>query len=215
MKRKDGCPLKHKGSQCAEQDAAEKLTVCCKKSSELQHVGKRKSCEKGFWEATRLQQVQAPHRSNNCALAPKHYSIWGKTNVAGRIQGPPKALYILLQWLSYQSQEISTACTLGIHTSPKTEPAGAKECSKDHPFSGPWVNARSWLPQPLHNRGWSPSWAFRSETLQTLPQRSGAEDRASSPSSPFPKKYLLISGSYGWAKQTPSADLSYKQYNSR
>lgn len=127
MKRKDGCPLKHKGSQCAEQGAAENLTVCCKKSSELRHAGEKEGCERGFWEATRLQQVQAPHRSDNWALAPKHNSILGKTNVAGRIQGPPEALYILFQWLSYQSRHISIVCTLGIHTSPKREPTSAKE----------------------------------------------------------------------------------------
>lgn len=49
----------------------------------------------------------------------------------------------------------------------------ATQCSKDHLFGGPWVNACPWLPQILHNRGESPSWAFLSEALQNPHQRSG------------------------------------------
>lgn len=61
---------------------------------------------------------------------------------------------------------------------------GANHCqratkfSKDGLFTGPWVNARPWLPQILHNRVGggttkSLSQAFPSEALQSPHQRSG------------------------------------------
>lgn len=98
-----------------------------------------------------------PHSSNNWALALKHNSILGKTNVSGRIQGPPNALYILSQWLSHPAQDSSVARTLGISPHfPKEEPTTAKEppsfLNRDHLLSGPWVNVHPGPRGPLHKR---------------------------------------------------------------
>lgn len=70
MKRKDCCPLRHKGSQCAEQEAAEKLTVLQKviriATQRREHRQERKDqkpqdCSR--WEPPSLLPITGPRLS--------------------------------------------------------------------------------------------------------------------------------------------------------
>lgn len=167
MKRKDRCPLRHKGSQCAEQEA-----VCGKKSWELRHVGQAvRKGSKGSKKPQDRNRYKTPIVLTTGLLLLNAILFWGKQMCQAEFRG-----HRCLIHSSAMTKLSAPESLYSLHSrNPHFPIEGASHCqratkfSKDGLFAGPWVNVRPWLPQTLHNGakgGWpSLSRAFPSEAL--------------------------------------------------